>query len=117
MDILKKNEPAVPAIVLMTDENRQQFVLEVTESILSALTSAGLSGIFTNRPADAAEPKDEWGTREDACALLKISFPSLHRLINEGALISEKTGRKRLVNLTDARRKLESGQLRKYGRR
>ena len=112
-----KNPQAVPAIVLMTDETREALVREITTSIVSAFTAAGLPGILTNRPGESQEPQDEWGTREDATKVLKISYPSLHRLINQGALKTQKAGRKRLVNLTDARRKLESGELKKYGRR
>ncbi len=59
----------------------------------------------------------EWGSRVDACKIAGgISMPTLHNLMNCGAVEYRKCGRKTLVNLTDLRAKIASGEIAKYKR-
>lgn len=58
----------------------------------------------------------EWGSRKDAAAIVRISLPTLHALINQGIIISRKIGRRTLINLTDLREKLANGEVCKYKR-
>lgn len=60
------------------------------------------------------ESIEEYGTRADACDYLKISFPTLHGLINQGLVKIKKVGRKTLVDMTDLRRAVADGRIVKY---
>lgn len=60
------------------------------------------------------ESIEEYGTRADACDFLKISFPTLHGLINQGLVKIKKVGRKTLVDMTDQRRAVADGRIVKY---
>ena len=57
---------------------------------------------------------EEYGTRADACDFLKISFPTLHGLINQGLVKIKKVGRKTLVDMADLRRAVADGRIVKY---
>ena len=61
-----------------------------------------------------AESVEEYGTRADACDFLKISFPTLHGLINQGLVKIKKVGRKTLVDMADLRRAVADGRIVKY---
>lgn len=60
------------------------------------------------------ESIEEYGTRADACDFLKISFPTLHGLINQGLVKIKKVGRKTLVDMADLRRAVADGRIVKY---
>ena len=112
----EENTTTAPALYMLTDEHRRALVEELKESVISALNSAGIQSIISNRPTDQ-QPLDEWGSRNDACNLLKCSLPTLHSYMKAGIIDYRKAGRKTLVNMSDARRKLESGELARYHRR
>lgn len=57
---------------------------------------------------------DQWGTRADACEFLKVSFPTLHSLINQGLVKTRKVGRKTLVDLGNLRRAVADGRIVRY---
>lgn len=107
----KTRSANTPAIMLLTEESRQEFISDITQSVLNALHQKGFVS------ADSRGPEDSWGTRQDACTLLKCSLPTLHMFMSRGAIIFQKIGRKTLVNLSDLQRKLEAGQLAKYHRK
>lgn len=67
----------------------------------------------TPAPQDTKEPTnlDTWGTRADACAILKISFPTLHLLMRNGQVQFRKCRRRTLIDLDLLREKLASGEL------
>ena len=58
----------------------------------------------------------EWGSRQEATSIAAISLPTLHALIKQGLVDARKVGRRTLVNLTDLREKLASGEISKYKR-
>lgn len=60
------------------------------------------------------ESVEEYGTRADACDFLKVSFPTLHALINHGLVKIKKVGRKTLVDMADLRRAVADGRIVKY---
>lgn len=88
---------------------------EQLESMISCAVIKAL-GTMTP-PAPAKEPEDEWGSRQEGADLIRCSLPTLHGLINQGLLETRKLGRKTLINLSDLRRKLEGGEIRKYRHR
>lgn len=56
----------------------------------------------------------EWGSRHDAAVIAAISLPTLHALIGQGLVEARKVGRRTLINLSDLREKLASGEISKY---
>lgn len=54
------------------------------------------------------------GTRQEVCDFLKISKPTFHSLANKGAFRITKIGRRTLVDMSDLRAKVESGEISRY---
>lgn len=88
---------------------------EQLESMISAAVIKAL-GTMTP-PTPAKEPEDEWGSRQEGANVVRCSLPTLHGLISQGLVETRKLGRKTLINLTDLRRKVASGEIRKYKHR
>lgn len=102
-------------LMFVSEEARQALVAEIAGAVVTALKGAGIAGGIAT--TDGTADRTEWGSRGDACNLIKCSLPTLHSLINDGAIQRQKVGRRTLINLTDLRAKLESGALAKYQRR
>ena len=88
---------------------------EQLESMISAAVIKAMGNVTP--PTPAKEPEDEWGSRQEGADLIRCSLPTLHGLITQGLLETRKLGRKTLINLSDLRRKLEGGEIRKYRHR
>ena len=66
------------------------------------------------QPGTATLPATiEWGSRQDAAEIAGISLPTLHALIGQGLVEARKVGRRTLINLSDLREKLASGEISK----
>lgn len=100
-------------LIVLTAEGRQELTKEIAAAVVAALHDSPQQ----LTPASTAPASDEWGSRDDACAILKCSKPTLHAMINEGLIQRRKVGRRTLCNLTELRVKLEAGQLARYQRR
>ena len=88
---------------------------ERLESMISAAVVRALGNVTP--PAPAKEPEDEWGSRQEGADVIRCSLPTLHGLIGQGLVQTRKVGRRTLINLSDLRRKLKDGEIRKYKHR
>ena len=88
---------------------------EQLESMISCAVIKALGTVTP--PAPAKEPEDEWGSRREAADVIRCSLPTLHGLISQGLVQTSKIGRRTICNLTDLRRKVKSGEIRKYKHR
>lgn len=88
---------------------------EQLESMISAAVIKAMGNVTP--PAPAKEPEDEWGSRQEGADLIRCSLPTLHGLISQGLVQTSKVGRRTLINLSDLRRKVKSGEIRKYKHR
>ena len=52
--------------------------------------------------------RDEWLTRKQVKEIYNISYPTIHKLMNEGKLASKRLGRKRLFKRTEVNRLFEN---------
>lgn len=68
------------------------------------------------QPQREAQPVPEWGSRHDASVIAGVSLPTIHALIDQGLIVARKVGRRTLINLSDLREKLASGEISKYKR-
>lgn len=67
-----------------------------------------------SKPLENPNPVPEWGSRHDATVIAGISLPTLHALISQGLVVARKVGRRTLINLSDLREKLASGEISRY---
>ena len=67
-----------------------------------------------HHPQEDVQPIMEWGSRHDASIIVGVSLPTIHALIGQGLIVARKVGRRTLINLTDLREKLASGEICKY---
>ena len=88
---------------------------EQLESMISAAVIKAMGNVTP--PTPAKEPEDEWGSRQEGADLIRCSLPTLHGLIGQGLVQTSKVGRRTLINLSDLRRKLETGAISKYKHR
>lgn len=88
---------------------------EQLESMISAAVIKAMGNVTP--PTPAKEPEDEWGSRQEGADVIRCSLPTLHGLISQGLVQTAKVGRRTLINLSDLRRKVKSGEIRKYKHR
>ena len=62
-------------------------------------------------PADSGP---QYYTRKEVAELLHISLPSVHSLMNKGALKVTKIGSRTLIDAADLRSKISSGAIARY---
>lgn len=60
------------------------------------------------------EPPIETGTRQQAADLLKVSLPTVQSMINKGYIKSCKVGSRRLIDMSDLRAKIDTGEVSRY---
>lgn len=95
-------------------------VYQMTEAQISELASQIAERIAAKTAAPqvlpVSAPDPVWISRQDAAARMGISLPSLHGLMNKGAISFRKAGRRTLIDGRDLMAKLASGELSKYKR-
>ena len=95
-------------------------VYQMTEAQISELAAQIAERIAAKTAAPqvlpVSEPDPVWISRQDAAARMGISLPSLHGLMNKGAISFRKAGRRTLIDGRDMMAKLASGELAKYKR-
>ncbi|MBR1494572.1 MAG: helix-turn-helix domain-containing protein [Acidaminococcaceae bacterium] len=93
-------------------------VYQLTEAQVEELASQIAAKIAVNSTQVLPSSPDAaiWISRADAAKRIGISLPTLHGLINRGAVMAQKVGRRTLVNGPDLMSKLASGELAKYKR-
>lgn len=103
----KQSYPAGMVGYFMTEEQLRE---------LAERSAARAVELFAGsvHPAPAKEPEDEWGSRQEAADVIRCSLPTLHGLISSGLVQTTKVGRRTICNLSDLRRKLETGEVSKY---
>ena len=94
-------------------------VYQLTEAQVEELASQIAAKIAVNASTQVLPTAPDaaiWISRADAAKRIGISLPTLHGLINRGAVMAQKVGRRTLVNGPDLMSKLASGELAKYKR-
>lgn len=95
-------------------------VYQMTEEQLNELAAQVARQVGQTLLLQETTPKQNekrWIPRKEAAGIIGVSLPTLHNLMNQGAIISRKIGRKTLIDETDLMRKLEAGKLAKYKRK
>lgn len=84
------------------------------KSLIREAVAEALEGYRPEPAAPAAPSSPEWGSRHDAAGIAGISLPTLHGLISQGLVEARKVGRRTIVNLSDLREKIRTGEVSKY---
>lgn len=58
------------------------------------------------------QPEKKWVSRKEACEKLNVSFPTLHKYINEGMLTKHKVGAKTFLASSDIENLISNGKIR-----
>lgn len=105
---LKNGNAAGMVVYQLTEAQVSELAAQIAMQIA---TNMGAPQVLPSSPQDAI-----WISRNDAAKKIGVSLPTLHGLINRGAIMARKVGRRTLVNAPDLMSKLASGELAKYKR-
>ena len=93
---------------------------EIVESIATRFARAFIIEVQKGELSLPPEPKQEepsYLTRKEAAEMLKVSLPTLHAMINAGAIKVTKAGQRTLIERSRFESDLADGKLAKYSRR
>lgn len=93
--------------------NFYQIQAEDLRGLIFAAVAEALEG-KTAPPSLPDAARVEWGSRHDASVIASVSLPTIHALIGQGLIEARKVGRRTLINLSDLREKLASGEISRY---
>lgn len=106
---IQKGSTAGMVVYQLTEAQIQELAASIAREVVNAQGA---------KPAvlPAGDSQPVWISREDAAKKIGISLASLHGLMNKGAIVFQKSGRRTLINAADLMEKLASGKLAKYKR-
>ena len=110
-NLINKSNAAGMVVYQLTEAQIDRLVEHLSSQIAAKVAVNAATQVLPSAPEAAI-----WISRADAAKRIGVSMPTLHSLINRGAIMARKVGSRTLVNAPDLMTKLASGELAKYKR-